>query len=49
MRILYIFDPKRNAVLLVAGDKAGQWGAWYRKAIPMAEARYEDYLKQEGI
>jgi hypothetical protein len=23
IRILYIFDPKRNAVLLVAGDKAG--------------------------
>jgi hypothetical protein len=27
----------------------GQWDAWYRKAIPMAEERYEDYLKQEGI
>jgi hypothetical protein len=49
IRILYIFDPRRNAVLLVAGDKTRQWDAWYRKAIPLAEERYEDYLKQEGI
>lgn len=48
IRILYVFDPTRNAVLLVAGDKAGQWNAWYRRAIPLAEERYEQYLKQEG-
>jgi hypothetical protein len=48
-RILYIFDPKRNAVLLLAGDKAGKWEAWYRLAIPLAEQRYEDYLKGEII
>ena len=49
IRILYIFDPRRNAVLLVAGDKAGKWKTWYRQAIPLAEQRYEDYLKQEDI
>jgi hypothetical protein len=49
IRILYIFDPRRNAVLVVAGDKAGKWEAWYRQAIPLAEQRYEDYLKQEDI
>src|SRR5579859_6886041 len=37
IRILYIFDPRRNAVLLAAGDKAGKWEAWYRQAIPLAE------------
>jgi hypothetical protein len=47
IRILYIFDPRRNAVLLVAGDKAGNWKAWYRQAIPLAEQRYENYLKSE--
>jgi hypothetical protein len=47
IRILYIFDPKRNAVLLAAGDKAGKWEAWYRQAIALAEQRYEDYLKQQ--
>ncbi len=49
IRILDIFDPRRNAVLLVAGDEAGKWEAWYRQAIPLAEQRYEDYLKQEDI
>jgi len=49
IRILYIFDPRRNAVLLAAADKAGKWEAWYRQAIPLAEQRYEDYLKQEDI
>ena len=48
VRILYIFAPGRNALLLVAGDKAGQWDAWYRMAIPLAEQLYEDYLKDEG-
>ncbi|WP_117212751.1 type II toxin-antitoxin system RelE/ParE family toxin [Allorhizocola rhizosphaerae] len=46
VRILFLFDPERNAVLLVAGDKAGQWTAWYRDAIPAAEARYAIYLKE---
>lgn len=49
IRILYLFDPRRNAVLLVAGDKAGKWEAWYSQAIPLAEQRYEDYLKQGDI
>ncbi|GAA2674431.1 type II toxin-antitoxin system RelE/ParE family toxin [Actinoplanes palleronii] len=48
IRILFIFDPTRNAVLLVAGDKAGQWTAWYRQSIPLAEARYSTYLKEKG-
>ena len=46
IRILYVFDPKRRAVLLLGGDKEGQWSKWYRKAIPEAEAIYERYLKE---
>jgi hypothetical protein len=34
---LFIFDPARNAVLLEAGDKAGQWQEWQQKAIPTAD------------
>lgn len=50
VRILFVFDPWRSAVLLVAGDKSGQWKRWYRTAIPEAEQRYAVYLKerQEG-
>lgn len=45
VRILFIFDPARNAVLLVAGDKSGRWTEWYAEAIPAAEAAYRAYLE----
>src|ERR1700751_1568978 len=48
VRILFIFDPARNAVLLVAGDKSGQWEQWYRDAIPAAEVAYDAYRKGMG-
>jgi len=46
VRILFVFDPWRSAVLLVAGDKSGQWTRWYRTAIRQAEQLYEDYLAE---
>jgi hypothetical protein len=45
VRILFIFDPVRNAVLLIAGDKSGRWKEWYAEAIPAAEALYDAYLE----
>jgi hypothetical protein len=47
VRILFVFDPARRAVLLVAGDKAGRWEEWYRVNIPVAEDRYERWLAGE--
>jgi hypothetical protein len=44
IRILFIFDPERSAVLLVAGDKAGDWKGWYEDNIPVAEKRYDAWL-----
>lgn len=46
IRILFVFDPWRSAILLIAGDKAGQWQRWYREAIPRAEQLYESYLQE---
>jgi hypothetical protein len=46
VRILLVFDPWRSVILLVAGDKSGQWDRWYRAAIPQAEQLYEDYLAE---
>jgi hypothetical protein len=46
IRILLVFDPWRAAVLLVAGDKSGQWSKWYRKAIRRAEDLYDEYLAE---
>jgi hypothetical protein len=48
VRILFAFDPWRSSILLVAGDKAGRWNAWYREAIPLAEQRYERYLEERA-
>lgn len=44
MRILFAFDPVRRAVLLVAGDKAGNWRGWYDTNVPIAEKRYSAHL-----
>jgi hypothetical protein len=46
IRILLVSDPWRSAVLLVAGDKSGQWAKWYRTAIPLAEQLYDEYLAE---
>ncbi|WP_327289027.1 type II toxin-antitoxin system RelE/ParE family toxin [Streptomyces sp. NBC_01198] len=46
VRILFAFDPWRSSILLVAGDKAGRWNEWYREAVPLAEQRYDTYVKE---
>ncbi|MCL2582210.1 MAG: type II toxin-antitoxin system RelE/ParE family toxin [Streptosporangiales bacterium] len=45
IRMLFAFDPLREAVFLVAGDKAGTWRGWYDGAIPLADSRYAEHLK----
>ena len=49
IRILFIFDPQRAAVLLLGGNKKGQWERWYRRAVPEADSRYERYLEETGV
>ena len=46
LRVLFAFDPRRQAVLLTAGNKAGQWKGWYAVNIPLAEQRYAEWLKE---
>ncbi|MEB3071784.1 type II toxin-antitoxin system RelE/ParE family toxin [[Mycobacterium] vasticus] len=48
IRILFIFDPARRAVLLLAGDKAGRWKKWYDDNIPVAEVRYQRWVRESG-
>lgn len=48
VRILFVFDPWRSAILLVAGDKSSNWSGWYRYAIPHAEQLYETYLEERA-
>lgn len=49
IRILFAFDPQRQAVLLVAGDKSGQWSEWYASAIPIAEDRFEAWTNGHSV
>jgi hypothetical protein len=44
IRLLFAFDPRREAIFLVAGDKAGNWDGWYREMIPVADRRFAQHL-----
>lgn len=44
IRILFAFDPERQAILLVTGDKAGQWESWYKQAVPLADDRFDEHI-----
>lgn len=46
LRILFVFNPLRNAILLLGGDKSGQWNRWYQTAIPAADNLYEAHLQE---
>ncbi len=48
IRILFVFDPWSQAVLLVAGNKAHNWMRWYAEAIPVAEAAYGAWVIYEA-
>jgi len=44
-RVAFAFDPKRKAILLVAGDKSGvSEKRFYRELIRKADARFEAHL-----
>jgi hypothetical protein len=46
LRALFVFDPRRAAIILLGGDKAGNWNGWYRYNIPRADALYDEYLRE---
>ena len=51
LRILYAFDPRRAAILLLGGDKTGD-PRWYEVNVPIADRLYADHLatlRREGL
>ena len=51
LRILYAFDPRRTAILLIGGNKRGD-KRWYKTYVPIADKLYADHLaelKKEGL
>ena len=50
-RVLYAFDPRRCAILLIGGDKTGD-DRWYVVHVPIADKLYDVYLdtlRKEGL
>lgn len=50
-RVLYAFDPRRSAILLIGGNKAGK-DRWYDEYVPLADKLYDAHLqalKDEGL
>lgn len=50
-RVLYAFDPRRAAILLLGGDKTGH-DRWYEEHVPIADRLYDEYLRdlqREGL
>ena len=58
LRVLFAFDPRRTAILLIGGDKSPDdpesptWNEWYDHFVPIADDLYDEHLKelrQEGL
>jgi len=45
-RVLYAFDPVRQAVLLMGGVKTGQGNRWYEDAIRQADKLFAEYVQE---
>lgn len=44
IRILFAFDPRRSAILLIGGDKRGRWQEFYERMIPLADDLFDEHL-----
>ena len=45
LRVLYAFDSRRKAILLIGGDKTGN-PKWYEQYVPVADQLFDDHLSQ---
>lgn len=48
LRALFAFDPRRRAVVLLGGDKSGDWEGWYRRNVRVADTIYDRHLRSRG-
>ncbi len=58
IRVLFAFDPRRSAILLVGGSKhpdettSANWNDWYDEFVPKADDLYDTHvqaLQREGL
>jgi hypothetical protein len=45
LRVLFAFDPRRHALLLIGGDKTEDL-KWYDKFVPLADDLFDKHLEQ---
>lgn len=54
IRVLFAFDPRRTAILLIGGDKSPDdpgspnWNSWYDHYTPIADDLYDTHLEELG-
>ena len=46
IRVLFAFDPRRMAILLIGGDKTDRWSEFYEEMIPIADDLYDEHLEE---
>ena len=46
LRVLFAFDPRRTAILLIGGNKERQWRSWYVEFIPIADRLLDEHLDE---
>ncbi len=44
IRVLFAFDPRRSAILLIGGDKCDRWQEFYERMIPLADELFDEHL-----
>jgi len=52
LRVLFVLDPRRQAIPLFGGNKSGAWNDWHERAVPLADDVYDEYLgelEKEGL
>jgi hypothetical protein len=46
VRVFFAFDPRRVAILLIGGDKAGKTKRFYRQMVSKADRIYDAHLRR---
>ena len=46
IRVLFAFDPRRTAILLIGGDKRDRWQQFYVHTIRLADKLFDEHLTE---
>jgi hypothetical protein len=49
LRVLFAFDPRGRAVILIGGDKTNDWRGWYDRNVPRADRLFTQHLSKLGV